>query len=184
MWADSTRVRVLGPLLDSSPGAFVGHWIQIVDGVGVGQSRKIVAYRQMPGLRVEFTIDRPWEVVPFDGSEIVVTRQFWHSYIVDNEIDIRGCQKQNPNWRKSGEITIWAQNSDSAIEGNVQYQSDGIKIFAGHSHYEPPPAPTHPRCRAGCISPISSTCGRTPSSTITTTTSATSSRTAVSRGFR
>jgi hypothetical protein len=63
---------------------------------------------------------------------------------VDNRIDIRGCQKANPNWRKSGEITIWAQNSDSAIEGNVQFESDGIKIFAGHSHYEPPPAPEAP----------------------------------------
>ena len=142
--ADATQVRVRGPLLDSSPGAFLGHWIQIVDGVGVGQSRKIVAYREMPGSKVEFTIDRPWEVVPFDGSQIVVTRQFWQSYIVDNDIDIRGCQKQNPNWRKSGEITIWAQNSDSAIEGNVQHESDGIKIFAGHSHYEPPPAPDAP----------------------------------------
>ena len=144
MRADATRVRVLGPLLDPSPGAFVGHWIQIVDGIGVGQSRKIVGYRDMPGLRVEFTIDRPWEVVPFDGSEIVVTRQYWQSYIVDNDIDIRGCQKENPNWRKSGEITIWGQNSDSAIEGNVQHESDGIKIFAGHSHYEPPPAPDEP----------------------------------------
>ena len=141
-WADATRVRVRGPLLDSTPGAFVGHWIQIVDGVGVGQSRKIVGYRSMPGPNVEFTIDRPWEVVPFDGSRIVVTRQFWQSYIVDNQIDIRGCQKQNPDWPKSGEITIWAQTSDSAIEGNAQYESDGIKIFAGHSIYEPPPPPT------------------------------------------
>jgi hypothetical protein len=144
MWADATRVRVPGPLLDPSPGAFVGHWIQIVDGIGVGQSRKIVSYREISSLNVEFTIDRPWEVVPFGGSEIVVTRQFWQSYIVDNDIDIRGCQKENPNWRKSGEITIWAQNSDSAIEGNVQHESDGIKIFAGHSVYEPPPAPNEP----------------------------------------
>ena len=150
MWADATRVRVREPLLDSTPGAFVGHWIQIVDGVGVGQSRKIVGHRAIPGPGVEFTIDRPWEVVPFDSSQIVVTRQFWQSYIVDNQIDIRGCQKQNPVSPKSGEITIWAQNSDSAIEGNVQYESDGVKIFAGHSFQETvtsvgPPVPPIPR---------------------------------------
>ena len=136
--AASDRVTVREALLDPVLNAYAQHWVQIVNGQGVGQSRRIRSYAPIGITEVEFAIEPPWEVVPNASSSIVVTRQYWQTYVVDNEIDIRGCAKNNPNWVKSGQITVWAQNSDSAVDGNTQYKSDGIHITAGHSIQEPP----------------------------------------------
>ena len=145
--ASANRVRIRGALLDTSARAFVGHWVQIVNGTGLGQSRKIVDYDATKSMEVEFIVDPPWDAVPSPGSTAVVTRQFWQTYVVDNTVDIRGCTKQNANFKKSGQFTIWAQTSDSAIEGNAQYESDGIWIFAGHGREMPahPPYDFAPR---------------------------------------
>jgi hypothetical protein len=136
--ASADRVRIRGALLDWSPEAFSEHWVQIVDGTGLGQSRKIIDYVPYDFVpEVEFIVSPPWDAVPLQGSTAVVTRQFWQTYVVDNTVDIRGCTKQNANWKKSGQFTIWAQTSDSAIDGNAHYESDGIWIYAGHSRHLP-----------------------------------------------
>jgi hypothetical protein len=49
-------------------------------------------------------------------------------YVVDNQFDHRRplCQKSNRSRHDGGVIAMWAQSADSVIEGNHQFDSDGI----------------------------------------------------------
>jgi hypothetical protein len=133
--ADSNEVSVVGPLVarqnsrDVRPGDYyVGHWIQVAEGPGVGQVRKIVSYTQDGG-GVNFTVTPAWDVIPATGrSRISVGREFWQVYTVANTVDQRAplCKKSNRTAHKGGVIAVWAQTADSAVAGNRQYGTDGI----------------------------------------------------------
>lgn len=106
------------------------HWIQIVSGPGLGQTRKIKGYTVDPVTgETTFEVYPAWDVLPVPGkTRIAVGREYWQVYTVDNEVDERQplCKKSN-SWRPTaGVIGIWAQAADSVIEGNRQYDSDGI----------------------------------------------------------
>jgi len=109
---------------------YVGHWIQVVSGTGLGQVRRITAYAVDPKTRIAtFTVAPAWDVIPVVGkSRVAVGREYWQVYAVDNEIDHRQplCQKSNRKRLAGGAISVWAQIADSAIEGNRQYDTDGI----------------------------------------------------------
>jgi hypothetical protein len=115
---------------------YVGHWVRIVEGQGIAQSRKIVSYAIDPqSSEVTFRVAPEWDVLPATGSgRITVQREFWQVYTVDNVIDQRAplCQKSNRNAPEGGKIAVWAPTLDSAVEGNVQYDTDGITL---HQHY-------------------------------------------------
>ncbi len=109
---------------------YVGHWIQVVSGPGLGQVRRITAYTvdALTGIAT-FTVAPAWDVMPAVGtSRFAVGREFWQVYVVDNEIDHRQplCQKSNRKRMAGGSISAWAQMADSVIEGNRQYDTDGI----------------------------------------------------------
>ena len=111
---------------------YVDHWIQIIAGPGLGQVRKIVAY-STDALTHEttFRVSPAWDVVPAPGtSRLAVGREFWQLYAIDNEVDNRKlpCLKSNRNRQNAGVITLWAQNADSVIAGNRQYDSAGIFV--------------------------------------------------------
>lgn len=118
---------------------YVGHWIQVADGPGIGQVRKIIAYATDPSThRTTFTIAPDWDVAPVQGkSRIAVGPEFWQVYILDNVIDHRKppCGKTNRSRPDGGAIVVWAQTADSVIEGNHQFDSDGILV---QQSYQPP----------------------------------------------
>lgn len=137
--AKSSTVTLPGPLLDRQSGRpvdvgtyYVGHWLQIVRGPGLGQARKIRAYRRdRRSGRITFTVAPAWDVVPTAGrSEAVIGREFWQAYTIGNLVDNRRppCAKSNRGRPKAGVIALWAQTTDSVVAGNRQYDSDGILL--------------------------------------------------------
>jgi hypothetical protein len=141
--AGPDSVTVAGPLQAQQNGRdvpldsyYLGHWLQIGQGRGLGQVRKIVDYRvdAADGL-VTFTVAPAWEVEPEPGARVSVGREFWQVYAVGNRIDHRRplCQKSNRSAEKGGGITLWAQTADAAVEGNRQYDSDGILFLQSYS---------------------------------------------------
>jgi hypothetical protein len=111
---------------------YLGHWVQIVSGPGIGQARKIVGYTtdRVTG-HTTFRISPEWDVVPAAGrSALVVGRVYWQLYVLDNEVDNRQplCQKSNRSRRAGGAIVMWAPSVDSVIADNHQYDSDGILV--------------------------------------------------------
>jgi hypothetical protein len=139
----STTITLPGPLKVTSPIDFYAqHWIQIVDGTGVGQTRKIVSYTDPTQEDVTFTISPAWDVIPSVtigslGSRASVARQYWQVYTVDNTVDIRGCQKANPTKPASGLIALWGLMVDSTVDHNTQYESDGILFATSYSTDDP-----------------------------------------------
>lgn len=134
--ATDDSVTVAGPLQPEqfdrpvpTESYYQGHWIQIAEGPGIGQVRKIVSYRRDLSGNFTFVISPHWDVIPGDGkSRIGIGREFWQTYIVANTVDHRKplCQKSNRSNAKAGVIILWAQTADSAVEGNRQYETDGI----------------------------------------------------------
>ncbi len=64
--ATSNTVTVNAPLV-ARPTAnyYVGHWVHVVQGRGLGQARKIVSYTVDPsGSPVTLTVSPAWDVVP------------------------------------------------------------------------------------------------------------------------
>lgn len=110
---------------------YIGHWVQIAQGRGLGQTRKVVSYSTDSGTgNVTFTVSPAWDVTPDSSSRIIVGREYWQVYTVDNFIDHRTplCQKSNANAPRGGVIGLWAHTADSAVEGNRQYDTDGITM--------------------------------------------------------
>jgi len=146
--ASSDTVTVDGPLEHKQndrevplASYYLGHWIQVGQGKGLGQARKISAYRvDQTNSQITFTVTPAWEVEPQAGlSRISVGREFWQVYAVGNHIDHRRplCRKSNPTARKGGVIGLWAQTADSVVEGNEQYDTDGILFLQNYSAVEP-----------------------------------------------
>lgn len=109
---------------------YVGHWIQVGAGPGIGQVRKISGYQIDPANgEVTFRVAPEWDVIPTsEKTKINVGREFWQVYTVGNRIDHRQplCQKSNRSDPKGGAISIWAQTADSATSNNLQLDTDGI----------------------------------------------------------
>jgi hypothetical protein len=111
---------------------YANHWIQIASGPGLGQVRKINGYTIDPRTgTTTFKISPDWDVVPVPGkTRVAVGREYWQVYTIDNEVDHRQplCQKSNRSRRDGGGIVLWAQSADSVIEGNRQFDTDGILL--------------------------------------------------------
>ncbi|MGA2399436.1 MAG: hypothetical protein ABSG30_15410 [Steroidobacteraceae bacterium] len=118
---------------------YIGHWMQVVAGPGIGQTRKITGYTTDPTSHVTTIRVAPdWDVVPApEQTLIAVGREFWQLYVLDNTIDNRKplCLKSNRSRHDAGVIVMWAQSADSVIAGNRQYDSDGI--FAQQAYLLP-----------------------------------------------
>jgi hypothetical protein len=137
--AGENSVTIAGPLQASQSSRelevsryYVGHWIFVGDGPGVGQARKISSYVvDKASGAVTFTVTPAWDVTPVaDSSRIDVGRTFWQLYVVGNTVDHRTplCRKGNASDTKGGGISLWAQATDSAIAGNTQMDTDGILL--------------------------------------------------------
>jgi hypothetical protein len=144
--ADRSSVTVRGPLLaqqdDRSVNVadyYVGHWIQVGDGPGVGQARRITRYRLYPhtGL-VTLDVTPEWDVVPVRGrTRVSVGREYWQVFVLSNRVDQRAppCLKSNRSRSAGGGIVLWAQTADTVVAGNRQFDTDGILV---QQSYRPP----------------------------------------------
>ena len=128
------------------------HWILLGEGRGLGQVRKIVRYViDAPNGTVTFTVKPSWDVVPEAGhSRVGVGREFWQVYTIDNVIDQRQplCRKSNRSEPRAGAIVLWAQTADSVVEGNRQYDTDGIGFQQSYSAVDA----ACPECRSSMFS--------------------------------
>jgi hypothetical protein len=111
---------------------YVGHWVRVVSGPGLGQVRKIAAYStDAITHQTTITIAPAWDVLPTPGrTRVAIGREYWQLYVVDNQVDNRQplCQKSNRSRRVAGSIELWGQSADSVFAGNHQYDSDGILV--------------------------------------------------------
>jgi hypothetical protein len=136
--ADENSVTIDGPLVSKQNGRdiplagyYVGHWIMIGGGSGLGQVRKIASYAIEAGSkRVVFHVEPKWDVTPRADSRVTIGREFWQVYAIANTVEHRRppCLKSNRSQSAGGQISLWAQMADSVIEGNRQYDSSGILL--------------------------------------------------------
>jgi hypothetical protein len=104
------------------------HWVRISNGRGLGQVRKIASYSiDTSAQTVVFNVTPDWDVPPDMSSNLVVEREAWQTYTVDNEIDNRDCMGVSESGdKKQGTIGLQASAADSTIEGNDMHQAGGI----------------------------------------------------------
>jgi len=111
---------------------YIGHWVQVINGPGLGQVRKITGYSTDSATQVTtFEVAPVWDVLPAPGqTRIAVGREYWQLYTLDNLVDHRQplCQKSNRSRHDGGVISVWAQTADSVVEGNRQFDTDGIFV--------------------------------------------------------
>jgi hypothetical protein len=147
MRATNTTVTVSTPLATRQNNRdvpiasyYVGHWVQVVGGPGLGQARKIVAYSTDAITHMTIIRVAPgWDVVPAPGNtRISIGREYWQLYVVGNQVDNRQplCQKSNRSRRVAGVIGLWTQTADSVLAGNHQYDSDGIFVQQNYAAAE------------------------------------------------
>ncbi|MEP7244947.1 MAG: hypothetical protein ABI885_14880, partial [Gammaproteobacteria bacterium] len=151
--AGTDWVSIHAPLLATQNGRAVpistyygGHWMQVVQGPGLSQARRIVDYQWNAAAgTVRFRVLPQWDVIPASGeSRMVIMRQYRHVYAVANEVDQRSppCRKSNLNGPRGGTIAMWTPSADSVIAGNRQFDTGGIVFTQGHSAA----APSCPTC--------------------------------------
>jgi hypothetical protein len=127
---------------------YVGHWIQVVAGPGLGQTRKIGSYSANNSGGFTFEVTPQWDVVPrAAATRFTVGRHYWQVYVLANRIEQRSppCRKSNLSGPRGGLISLWAPSADVVIEGNRQFDSDGIAIQQAYD----PKVPSCPTCGGG-----------------------------------
>ena len=146
--ATENTVRIRGPLKSMQndrpidvDSYYIGHWMRIAQGPGIGQTRKILSYRTDPAsLDTTFLVGPPWDVPPQAAvSTVTIGREYWQVYVVGNTVDQRKppCTKSNVTRPKGGAISVWGQSSDSVVEGNRQFDTDGILFQQAYGADEP-----------------------------------------------
>lgn len=142
---DSSAVTLRGALIakQSSYGTwievtptktyYVGDWLQVVRGPGIGQARKILQIKSgvdAEGALVTLTVAPALDVLPRGDSLAAVDRVYWQTYTIGNTIDHRTplCQKSNRTRPSGGLIVLDASTVDSVVAGNAQFDTSGIQL--------------------------------------------------------
>ncbi len=131
--------------ISSNPSAYYqGYWLQIVQGTGKGQWRKVESVfigSDASGPTVTLSVTPAYDVLPDASSSVVLSRAYWQNATVNNYVDQRTptCTKANPRNGGSGGLISWyASAADSVMAGNQQY--DTVGMLLNHS-YQPPQSP-------------------------------------------
>jgi hypothetical protein len=153
--AGSDWVRIRGQLVQQQLGQavaddyYVGHWLILVRGSGVGQARRVVSYSSDRAAgTVTLKVSPAWDLVPEAGSsQLVLERQYWHVYIVANTIGHESppCRKANRRGPRGGGIVLRGSVGGSTIEGNQQTDTDGIEFLQAYGAN----TPSCPTCVSG-----------------------------------
>lgn len=119
---------------------YVGRWMHVTIGPGLGQTRKVSDASRVGG-SVKLTVSPAFDVAPTAASRILVTEQAWQLYVVHNTID-----DNNDNGTRcplpatyggsfsGGLIGFFGATADSVIESNVQINTQGITMNAAYSY--------------------------------------------------
>lgn len=138
----TTQFQTSSGLLDIS--AFLtpyyqgGFWLQVVQGVGKGQWRRVESLSlgtNGTGSTIIVNVAPAFDVPPDATTKVVFDRGYRQNATINNYVDQRTplCTKQNA--RESGGTLSWfASTADSAMEGNRQYDTSGILL---HETYQP-----------------------------------------------
>ncbi len=122
-----------------------GHWLQIVDGPGVGQVRRIVGYEEDASGTVTLHVAPRWDVPPKAlASRVAIGREFWQAFVVANQVDQRKppCQKSNLTGPNAGTIAVAGPTADSVVAGNTQWDTNGVYFNQTYTTQ----TPSCPRC--------------------------------------
>jgi len=185
--ADTSTITVGGSLIDQQlfygsrvdvrpvTQYYTGDWLQVVQGPGIGQARKIWTIStggRTDDPTVTFTVKPAFAVLPQTNSLVTDGRLFWQTYTIDNIVDQRRplCLKSNRTRSAGGLITLYASTIDSALEGNVQYDTSGILVAHEYMLTDPKGGVNYPstlvqssnEIRANIISGEYGSAGATP----------------------
>ena len=160
--ASVSNITVPGPLLARQADAgrsvgisntakyYIGDWVQVVQGAGIGQARKIQSIEESAdgGKTISIGVSPAFDVLPPKGGLITVGRLYWQVYTIANVVEQRAppCLKSNRTRRAGGLITVYGQTTDSAVEGNTQFDTSGISVVHQFQLLDP---------AAGVSSPVS-----------------------------
>jgi hypothetical protein len=110
------RGRIIDPEGEVAEECLEGAWIDIVEGTGMGQLRRITGRE---GDRIE--IDRPWRYPPDETSNVVFTAPapFRNLTIVDNRIVSHAVN-----------LIAWGMSRDTVVDGNYVSGGPGITIWS------------------------------------------------------
>ena len=145
-----TTVTFQGPLvtvfqanptadITSNPTPYYrGMWLQIVKGTGMGQWRKIESAsiaRHALGSTATVSVTPAFDVMPDVTSQVMIEHAYWQNATVSNTVDQRApaCTKGNI-FGVGGSITWYDSAADSAMEGNQQFDTNGIYL---NNDYKP-----------------------------------------------
>lgn len=135
--ASATSVKVGAgtlPTLDGHGNALLSDWfstdmwVQVVQGPGTGQMRRVTA-RATDGSGETFTTSPAWDVVPTTSSKLSIGNIYWQVATVDNLTDQRTplCTKANVTKPSGGALVQWGgPYSDVIVHGNRLYDTSGI----------------------------------------------------------
>jgi hypothetical protein len=129
--ASPTQVSITSPPSETNPAfpstyPYIGQWLRIVYGTGLGQSRKITQ-ATVSGDTFTFTVDPAFDVTPDTSSNVSLLAQYVQANIVDNISDA-SCSLVSPfPWNsQAGNIAMGGATSDCAVEGNQLTHTGGI----------------------------------------------------------
>ena len=131
---------------DPSP-YYRSFWAQVVQGTGKGQWRKVESLSigsNSAGPVVSLNVTPAFDVLPDATSTVVLGHVYWQNATVNNYVDQRTptCTKANTRSGGNGGLLTWyASTADSAMEGNQQYDTNGILV---RHVYTPPQSPVQP----------------------------------------
>jgi hypothetical protein len=111
-----TTADLLDPAGEVTHECLDGAAVEIVDGYGIGQTRRIL---RRDGNRVEF--DRPWAAPPDDTSVTVFTAPplFERMTFVDNRVVSQAVN-----------VIVWGCSHDVVIDGNYTADGPGITLWS------------------------------------------------------
>ena len=111
-----TTARIIDPAGEVTHEWLEGAYIDIVNGRGLGQLRRIT---RREGDLIE--IERPWRVDPNETSDIVFTAPppFMHINYIDNRVVSKAIN-----------FILWGTHYDSVLDGNYTADGPGITLWS------------------------------------------------------
>jgi hypothetical protein len=136
----STSTVTVSDSLLASASSWIGTWVQVVQGTGLGQARKIVAVSTSAQGGTTLAVAPAFDVLPDSSSQVAVGEVYWQVYTVANAIsNAAPCSASNltPQRQTAGVIDMYAQMVDSATEGNSQTNTGGILLYNIFAQIDP-----------------------------------------------
>jgi hypothetical protein len=121
-----------------SPSDYIGRWLAVDYGQGLGQARKIVAVSS-PAATLTFTVSPAFDVAPLAGaSRVLISHRAWQLSVVGNTIDntcSTALDLTNLYPDAAGVIQLYGASSDVAVDTNTLIDTAGISTWAEYADW-------------------------------------------------